>query len=41
MYFLVSAPHETPNTLKAEDDREWVIGNRDKLILLGKISIEI
>ncbi|CAO3653058.1 unnamed protein product [Mucor hiemalis] len=31
----VSAPHETHKSLKLDDDREWVIGNKDRLILLG------
>lgn len=33
---IVSAPHATHKSLKSDDDREWVIGNRDRLILIGK-----
>jgi hypothetical protein len=35
--FLVSTPHETKRTLKPEDHKEWVIGNMDRLIVMGKI----
>lgn len=35
MEIIVSAPHETTKTLKAQDDREWNIGCIDKLIVMG------
>jgi hypothetical protein len=33
---LVSVPHETKRTLKPEDHKEWVVGNKDRLIVMGK-----
>ncbi|KAI8094838.1 Alpha/Beta hydrolase protein [Gilbertella persicaria] len=31
----VSMPYEVLKTLKSEDSREWVIGNKDRLIMMG------
>ncbi|KAI8992141.1 hypothetical protein BDF20DRAFT_832121 [Mycotypha africana] len=32
---LVSKPYETPLTLKPEDQREWTVGDIEKLIVIG------
>ncbi|CEP12002.1 hypothetical protein [Parasitella parasitica] len=40
-WVTVSAPHETTNTLKAHDDREWNIGSIDKLIVMGMITLDL